>query len=93
MKITPQRIGALGPLSSQDDSRKGPATEVSPRQESAPRLSQELKMVQQARAALDALPEVDMDRVAALRQAIADNALPLDMDALSRAVMDLHGKP
>ncbi|MBL1378859.1 flagellar biosynthesis anti-sigma factor FlgM [Zobellella iuensis] len=92
MKISPQRIGALGPLSSQDDSRKGPATGASPRQDSAPRLSRELKMVQQARAQLDALPEVDMEKVAMLRQAIADNALPLDMDALSRAIVDLHGK-
>lgn len=93
MKITPQRMGTPVPVSSQDDNSKSPAAGARPRQEGAPQLSRELKLVQQARAQLDALPEVDMDRVAALRQAIADHALPLDLDALSRAIMELHGRP
>lgn len=34
--------------------------------------------------------EVDMDKVGAVRQAIAEGRLPMDLDRLAEAVLDLH---
>lgn len=49
-----------------------------------------VRELEAVRAGLAQTSEVDMDKVSALRQAIADGQLPLDLDALSAAIVDLH---
>ncbi|AEY02561.1 lateral flagella anti-sigma-28 factor, LfgM [Oceanimonas sp. GK1] len=90
MKISPHRTTPLTLVSSQEKPR-GPLTQSGAAgQPGQTELSPELGMVQQARESLKAMPEVDMDKVARLRQAIANDELPLDLEALSRAIVELH---
>lgn len=91
MKIAPHRTGAVGlvtPKQTPDTARATATTAREPAQQT--QLSPELGMLQQARQDLDALPEVDMDKVTQLREALARNELVLDMDALSQAIVELH---
>lgn len=93
MKITSQPTPALSAVSSKTSSdTPSLASRNSTKAAAAPQtqLSAELGLVQAARQQLNALPDVDLDKVAALRQAIADGELPLDMAALSQAVIELH---
>lgn len=93
MKITLQPSSAIGPIGAKSNNSSDAPNSTRPQSSpSAPQtqLSPELGMVQAARQQLASLPEVDMDKVTALRQAIAEGNLPLDMDALSQAIIDLH---
>jgi negative regulator of flagellin synthesis FlgM len=47
--------------------------------------------LQQAKAALDALPEIDQARVAALRDALAKGELPFDAARLAGLIDRYHG--
>ncbi|WP_421201452.1 flagellar biosynthesis anti-sigma factor FlgM [Aeromonas enteropelogenes] len=62
-----------------------------PRPEQADtRISTTAHLVSQARAQLATTSDVDMDKVNQIRQAIRDGKLELDMDALSKAILDMH---
>ena len=93
MKITSPPTAALTPVSSKTSSdTPSLASRHSAKAATAPQtqLSAEVGLVQAARQQLNALPDVDLDKVAALRQAIAEGEMPLDMAALSQAVIELH---
>ncbi|MDP5292393.1 flagellar biosynthesis anti-sigma factor FlgM [Oceanimonas sp. CHS3-5] len=90
MKISPHRTPPLTLVSSQDSPRVTTARPQAQGKQAQAELSPELAMVQQAQESLNALPEVDMEKVARLRQAIANDELPLDLDALSQAILELH---
>lgn len=47
--------------------------------------------VEQLQDALGALPDVDLDKVAAIRDALARGEISLDPEALSRSILDFHG--
>lgn len=47
--------------------------------------------VEQLQEALGALPDVDLDKVAAIRDALARGEISLDPEALSRSMLDFHG--
>ncbi|WP_371367651.1 flagellar biosynthesis anti-sigma factor FlgM [Pseudomonas sp. QL9] len=47
--------------------------------------------VEQLQDALGALPDVDLDKVAAIRDALARGEISLDPEALSRSMLDFHG--
>ena len=47
--------------------------------------------LEQVQEALGALPEVDLDKVAAIRDALARGEVSLDPGALSRSMLDFHG--
>ena len=90
MKITRTEITPLTPRSSFDaqpekkvDARRGNAT-------SETSLSPELKELNQAKALLASTSDVDMDKVSAMKQAIAEGKLPLDMEALGSAILEMH---
>jgi flagellar biosynthesis anti-sigma factor FlgM len=53
-------------------------------------LSPELQELNQAKTLLTSTSDIDMDKVSAIRQALAEGNLPLDMDALSNAIMEMH---
>lgn len=57
---------------------------------SALAVSPETLQLRRAAAQLASAPDVDAGKVDEIRQAIADGRLPLDLDALSRAVLELH---
>lgn len=88
MKITPPQNN-LVPLKSESERTAASPTRMAGKPAEV-RLSAEVQQLQQAHQQLAQLPEVDMDKVAQLRQAIADNRLPLDLDALSHAIMEFH---
>lgn len=94
MKISLQPGSAISSIGAK--SKGNPNTPSTANSQSGPsatpqtQLSTELGMVQAARQQLETLPDVDMDKVTRLRQAIAAGELPLDMDALSQAIIDLH---
>ena len=93
MKITSQPTPALSSVSAKTSSDTSSlASKPHAKMATAPQtqLSAELGLVQAARQQLNALPDVDLDKVAALRQAIANGELPLDIAALSQAVIELH---
>lgn len=93
MKITSQPTAALSAVStktSSDTSNLASKPQVKTAAPPQTQLSAELGLVQAASLQLNALPDVDLDKVAALRQAIAAGELPLDMAALSQAVLELH---
>ncbi|MGL5813087.1 flagellar biosynthesis anti-sigma factor FlgM [Aeromonas sp.] len=46
--------------------------------------------INQARAELASTPDVDMEKVNQIRQAISEGKLELDMDALGQAILDMH---
>ncbi|WP_417604464.1 flagellar biosynthesis anti-sigma factor FlgM [Oceanimonas baumannii] len=89
MKVSPHRITSLSQVSQRDMPASNTGkTQAAPKEQTA--FSPELGMLQQARDKLGAMPDVDLEKVARLRQAIANNELPLDLDALSQAVLELH---
>ncbi|MDF3933850.1 flagellar biosynthesis anti-sigma factor FlgM [Pseudomonas citronellolis] len=47
--------------------------------------------LEQLQDALGALPDVDLDKVAAVRDALARGEISLDVEALSRSMLDFHG--
>lgn len=47
--------------------------------------------VEQLQDALGALPDVDLDKVEAVRQALARGEISLDVEALSRSMLAFHG--
>jgi negative regulator of flagellin synthesis FlgM len=53
-------------------------------------VSPETLQLRRAATQLASAPDVDAEKIAEIRQAIADGRLPLDLDALSKAVLDLH---
>ncbi|MGP7733792.1 MULTISPECIES: flagellar biosynthesis anti-sigma factor FlgM [Oceanimonas] len=89
MKISPHRIAPLS-LVPQRDAPAGSTGKAAAASTEQTAFSPELGLLQQAKATLNELPEVDMDKVTRLRQAIANGELPLDLDALSEAVLELH---
>lgn len=92
MKITAQPTPAINAVTTKTGSDTSSLTNCQPGKAAAAQtqLSTELGLITAAREQLQALPDVDLDKVAALRQAIADGELPLDMAALSQAVIELH---
>lgn len=90
MKVTRSEITPITPRLHPDNApaarKSGPA-----RQAAHPaQLSETLQELNQNQALLANTPEVDLDKVARLRQAIAEGRLPLDLDALSNVILDLH---
>lgn len=57
-------------------------------QENAPAASMPLE---ELHAELNALPEVDLDKVNAVKQALQRGEINLDMGSLSRSMMAFHG--
>jgi len=53
-------------------------------------ISQEAQRLTEARQQLAATSDVDLDKVEQIRSAIAAGKLPLDLDALSKAVVEMH---
>lgn len=53
-------------------------------------ISQETQRLNQARRQLADTPDVDLDKVEQIRNAIAEGNLPLDLDALAKAVVEMH---
>lgn len=90
MKITRTEITPLTPRSSFDaqpekkvsTSRGAVTTETS--------LSPEIKELNQARSLLASTSDVDMDKISAMKKAIAEGKLPLDMEALGSAILEMH---
>ena len=89
MKITRSEIGAITPRP-QADSRPQSSSTSTVRSAQTTQLSGQVKELSQAKEMLANLPDVDMDKVAAIRQAIADGKLALDTEALSSAILDMH---
>ena len=89
MKITRSEIGAITPRP-QADSRPQSTATSAVRSAQTTQLSGQVKELSQAKEMLANLPDVDMDKVAAIRQAIADGQLSLDTEALSSAILDMH---
>lgn len=89
MKITRSEIGAIAPRP-QAESRPQSTATSTVRTAQTTQLSGQVKELSQSKEMLANLPDVDMDKVAAIRQAIADGQLALDTDALSSAILDMH---
>ena len=53
-------------------------------------ISQEAQRLAQARQQLADTPDVDLDKIEQIRNAIAEGNLPLDLDALAKAVVEMH---
>ena len=89
MKITRSEIGAITPRP-QAESRPQSSSTSTVRSTQSTQLSGQVKELSHSKAMLANLPDVDMDKVAAIRQAIADGQLSLDTEALSSAILDMH---
>lgn len=92
MKITRSEIGAITPRPQAESRPQSSSTSTvrSTQSTQSTQLSGQVKELSQAKAMLANLPDVDMDKVAAIRQAIADGQLSLDTEALSSAILDMH---
>ena len=90
MKITRTEITPLTPRSSFDApaEKKIASSKEGSRPETT--LSPELQELNQAKTLLTSASDIDMDKVSAIRPALADGRLPLDMDALGNAIMEMH---
>lgn len=89
MKITRSEIGAITPRA-QAESRPQSTATSTVRSALTTQLSGQVRELSQAKKMLANLSDVDMDKVAAIRQAIADGQLALDTEALSNAILDMH---
>ena len=89
MKITRSEIGAITPRP-QAESRPQSTATSTVRSTQTTQLSGQVKELSQSKEMLANLSDVDMDKVAAIRQAIADGQLSLDTEALSSAIQDMH---
>ncbi|MCH7345270.1 flagellar biosynthesis anti-sigma factor FlgM [Pelomonas sp. CA6] len=91
MKITPQG-GALTPLSAAQPAQAaqdaGPAA-AAPAMRTADKL--ESGVLKPAQEALAALPEIDHDKVAALREALAKGEIRFDAGRLAQLIQRYHG--
>lgn len=93
MKITRPDITA--PLTTVRQSEKSAEKSVQPsmtksKEIAQTQFSQDVRELSQNEALLANSSDVDMDKVAAIRKAIAEGKLPLDLDALSGAILDMH---
>lgn len=88
MDITRPNLSGIRPLtesSAQQVAERAPLTKpASPSQPSAARADA-------LRAALQALPEVDMELVAALRQSVQDGSLDTSPERLAAGMLAFHG--
>lgn len=53
-------------------------------------ISSAAQSLEQARQAMTSLPDVDMDKVNNIRQALSEGKLELNMDALAQAIIEMH---
>lgn len=89
MKIT--RTDPLYVQAQLQRKQEAPSTPSQPRASQADaQISTTAQFVNQARAELATTSDVDMDKVNRIRQAISEGKLELDMDALGRAILDMH---
>lgn len=71
----------------------GKSREAESREAAAPAVDErvESERLQQVREKVDNTPEVDMDRVEAIKQAIAEGRYPLDPQRIAQKFVELEG--
>ena len=90
MKITRTEITPLTPRSSFDAQPEKKVSTPRGNATTETSMSQEIQELNQAKSLLASTSDVDMDKVAAMKQAIAEGKLPLDMEALGSAILEMH---
>jgi negative regulator of flagellin synthesis FlgM len=89
MKIT--STGGVGPMAGPVPAaidQPAAATTASPALQAA---ALESELLKPAQAALAELPEIDQDKVAALREALAKGEIRFDADRLAQLIQRYHG--
>lgn len=88
------KITRTEPLYSQPQAARKQEAQANQNQADQPRsdakISTTAQSVAQARTLLKSTPDVDMNKVNQIRQAISEGRLELDMDALGQAILDIH---
>ena len=90
MEITRQLKPVIGAPAQSAAPQRSQREEAARPAAQAPAASGALPL-EQVQEALGALPEVDLDKVAAIRDALARGEVSLDPGALSRSMLDFHG--
>ncbi|MBJ7310695.1 flagellar biosynthesis anti-sigma factor FlgM [Rugamonas sp. CCM 8940] len=89
MRIATGLAGGVAPVRAAD-SAAAEAAEAAPAA-AAPQAALQSAVLQPAMAALRAMPEIDHDKVAALRDALAKGELPFDPAKLAGLIQRFHG--
>ncbi|MCF3095904.1 flagellar biosynthesis anti-sigma factor FlgM [Aeromonas australiensis] len=88
------KITRTEPLYSQPQAARKQEAPANQNQADQPRgdakISTTAQSVAKARTLLKSTPDVDMNKVNQIRQAISEGRLVLDMDALGQAILDIH---
>ncbi|WP_298439570.1 flagellar biosynthesis anti-sigma factor FlgM [uncultured Ferrimonas sp.] len=66
--------------------------QTAPEQTQGSAISNDFMQLEQAATELSQLPEVNLDKVAALRQALESGNFELDLDAISEGLLEQHGQ-
>lgn len=90
MKINAtQHTAAAAPLHNMKETRNDAATSASQatRAENVPE-TRDSQMINEAKIRLNTMPDVDMERVSALKEAISQGRLPVNCDELAQSMQD-----
>lgn len=92
MKITRSEFNVISHRASTHQDPTAPRATANPTKPQEALVSQEARLLEQTAGLLNDTSDIDLAKVAELRTAIAEGKLPLDLDALAEAMLDMHRK-